>query len=451
MIATTALLLTVQFSKAPEPTDLLPRKGALGVAFSPVPADLATKLNLKPGTGLLAQKPVPGLTAAAAGVTPGDVITSLNGQAITPQNVGVVIRGLSSGKELKISVLRDGKPQVLVAVLAEKPRDPGNDNFSVEYSHVVSNGKRMRTIITTPKKPGRHPGFMFIQGLSPVSYDFKLEGPADLSRIDAPLLYEMANSGYVTIRVDKPGVGDSEGGPYETVDYITELDIYRQTMKQLTARKDVDTSNLFIFGHSMGGSFGPMIATETPLKGIAVYGTAGRTWREYLNDTLRYQGQLAGDTFSNLDETVRLVGRIMDMAFYDKMSVAEIKKKHPELANLVDAYMPGGLFNGKNAEFWGQLGTINFAAYWEKVNTRVLAVKGESDFVVYEADHKLIADIVNRANPGWGRFEIAESSDHLFNKWPSEKESLANWPKGEFNMEFTNMMKAWMADLISKK
>ncbi len=45
----------------------------------------------------------------------------------------------------------------------------------------------------------------------------------------------------------------------------------------------------------MGGAFGPMIAAENPVKGLAVYGVAARTWFEYLLDTLRYQGLVAGD------------------------------------------------------------------------------------------------------------------------------------------------------------
>ena len=31
------------------------------------------------------------------------------------------------------------------------------------------------TIMTKPKKPGKYPGFLFIQGFAPISYDFTLE------------------------------------------------------------------------------------------------------------------------------------------------------------------------------------------------------------------------------------------------------------------------------------
>ena len=68
---------------------------------------------------------------------------------------------------------------------------------------------------------------------------------------------------------------------------MTELDIYRQALRQLKETKEVDSGNVFIFGHSMGGGFGPMIAAESRVKGLVVYGVEARTWFEYLLDTIR--------------------------------------------------------------------------------------------------------------------------------------------------------------------
>ena len=430
----------------------LPRRGALGLPFSPPTPDQVATYKLSPGEGLVAMTPVEGLTGAKAGIRAGDLLIAMNGKPVKASTIGTTIRDTPSGQTLKFSVIRDGKPLELTSQLTEKPRDPGTSEYTVTYSHIVSDGKRMRTIITTPTKPGKHPGFMFIQGFSPISYDFTLAtSKGDVTSIDGPLLHDFAKSNFVTMRVEKPGVGDSEGGPFAEVDYTTELDIYRKALIQLKDHKAVDPSNLFIFGHSMGGSFGPMIACEIPVKGIAVYGTAGRTWFEYLLDTVRYQGLVGGGTFEQADDSVRLAGRIFALAFYEDLTAEQIKKAHPELAPYVDEFFPGGLFNQKTLKFWSQLGKINFATYWSKVNAHVYAVRGASDFVTYDADHKLIADIVNRANPGFGKFEIAPSSDHLFHNFATEPESMRSFSKGTFNLEFSKMMKAWMLDVMAKK
>ena len=300
----------------------------------------------------------------------------------------------------------------------------------------------MRTIITKPTRPGKHPGLFFIQGFSPISYDYTLAtAKGDVSTIDGPILNEMANSGYVTMRVEKPGVGDSEGGPFETLDYVTELDIYRQAMKQLQAVSSVDTGNIFIFGHSMGGSFGPMVACEFPVKGMIVYGTAGRTWFEYLMDTIRYQGLVAGQSYTEVDNEARKGAQIMALAMIEKKSAAEIKVMHPELSAVVDSYFPNGMFNGKTLDFWRQLNDINFADYWSRCKSHVLAVRGVSDFVTYDADHKLIVDIINRARPGQGKFQLLPNSDHLFHNFPTEQASMQNFQRGKFNNAFAGVMK----------
>lgn len=432
-------------------TDLLARRGALGVAFSPLPPDQAQKLGLQPGQGVIAQTPINGLTAQIAGIKAGDIITQLNSNPVSASMIGAWVRETPAGTKITFSIIREGKAVELSSKLTERPRDPGNKNYEVIYSHIVSNGQMMRTIVTKPRKSGKYPGFFFIQGFSPVSYDYVLEtSTGDVATLDGPLLKEFANSGFVTIRVEKPGVGDSQGGPFPQLDYTTELDIYRKTLIQLKARDDVDQNNIFIFGHSMGGAFGPMIATENPVKGIAVYGVAARTWYEYLLDTIRYQGILAGDTYESADETVRQSAKLVNRIFGEGQSPEEFKKQFPELAPLTDSLIPGGLFNGKSLDFWRQLAQTNFASYWAKCGAYTLAVRGETDFVTYDADHKLIADIVNKARPGTAEFLIAKRSDHVFHDFGTEAESQANFTKGRFNLTFTKMLKAWIAKTIKR-
>ncbi|MGO9917944.1 MAG: alpha/beta fold hydrolase [Isosphaeraceae bacterium] len=433
-------------------SDVLPRRGSLGLPVAPVSVEQATTLKLKPGVGVVAIQPVAGLTADRAGIKSGDIVVALNGKPVGPSSILATVRELPAGRPLSITVVRNGKSTELETTLMEKPRDPGNANYDVVYGHVVSHGKRMRTIVTRPTKPGKYPGFLFIQGFSPISYDFTLEGSTgDVATLDGPILFEFANSGFVTLRVEKPGVGDSEGGPFAEMDYTTELDIYRQSLKQLKETKEVDFGNVFIFGHSMGGAFGPMIAAENPVKGLVVYGVASRTWFEYLLDTLRYQGLVAGDTFEKADDLVRQGSQLLALVFLENQSVDEVKKSHPKLAGLADSLFPGGLFNGKALVFWRQLVETNFAAYWATCNAHVLAVRGASDFVTYDADHKLIADIVNRAHPGWGKSAVLPGSDHIFHNFATESESLKNFKTGKFNPAFIKMTKDWIDAVMASR
>ncbi len=433
-------------------TQELPRRGVLGAPATPLSPQDGAKYGLAPGQGLAVVKVVAGLTGERAGLQPGDVIAAIDGQPAVAGALAGLVREMPVGQPVKFTVHRAGQQLELSAPLVEKPRDPGNANYAVSYSHVVSNGQRMRTILTRPKRAGKHPALFFIQGFSPVSYDFTLEtSTGDVTSLDGPILFEFADTGFVTLRIEKPGVGDSEGGPFADLDYTTELDIYRQALVQLKADAAVDADNVFIFGHSMGGAFGPMVASENQVKGLAVYGVAARTWYEYLIDTLRYQGLVAGGSHEGADEQVRLGTRLMAQVFLENRAVADVKQSHPELAAFADQLFPGGLFNGKSLEFWRQLGRTNFATYWAKCDAHVLAVRGASDYVVYDVDHQLIADIVNQRHPGRGRFERLPASDHLFHEFATEAESLRNFSKGQFNPAFTRLLKTWIQQVMAGK
>lgn len=174
-------LLTIQLTQQID-ADVLPRRAVLGVPFTPVSQGKATELKLESSLGLVAMTPVAGLSADKAGVAAGDIILALNGKSVGVTSIAATVRELVAGDVLKLSVVRDGKSIELQANLAEKPRDPGNANYEVIYRHVVSNGQRMRTIITRPRTPGKHPGFMFIQGFRRFRMTSLWKGPKGTSR-----------------------------------------------------------------------------------------------------------------------------------------------------------------------------------------------------------------------------------------------------------------------------
>ncbi|MCC6652084.1 MAG: alpha/beta fold hydrolase [Candidatus Eisenbacteria bacterium] len=425
----------------------LHRRSTLGIALSPAPADSADFFGLPAGTGIVLKGTVAGGAADKAGLKAGDWLVTLDGRPLAFEGFTDRVAAMEAGRAVSFGVIRAGKRLTVSAKPVERPRDPGTALYSVVYDDVVSNGHRMRTLTTHPRKSGKHPALLFIQGYSPVSYDYPLEGPG----LDAPILRAFAHADFVTLRVDKPGVGDSEGGPFSEVDFVTEADIYRQALIALRAMPDVDTSQVYLFGHSMGGAFGPVIAAEIPVRGIALYGVVGRTWHEYFLDVMRYQNLLAGQSYGQIDETVRQASRVMEYVFQDQVSTADVKRDHPELAGTVDAVFPGGQFNGKTARFWEQLEDMNFAALWERIDAHVLSVHGESDYVSYAVDHQLIADIVNRSHPGRGRYVSLPSSDHVFANWPTGAESMQHFPNGETNTAFATLVLGWIAEVMRQR
>jgi serine protease Do len=62
--------------------------------------------------------------ADRAGIKPGDVVTSVDGQEVTnDQTLSYIVANIAPGKRIAIDLLRDGKPTRVFATVAKRPSD----------------------------------------------------------------------------------------------------------------------------------------------------------------------------------------------------------------------------------------------------------------------------------------------------------------------------------------
>ena len=108
------------------------QRGYLGVMIQPVSQEIADGLGLKAAGGALVDQAEPGTPAAEAGLKSGDVITKLNGQAITDAaDLTRHIASLKPGDKVEISYLRDGAEKtVSLALASQKTEQTANADGS---------------------------------------------------------------------------------------------------------------------------------------------------------------------------------------------------------------------------------------------------------------------------------------------------------------------------------
>ena len=98
------------------------KRGLLGVNIYSLTPDVAKSLNLEGQQGVLVSQVTDRSAAANAGIKPGDVITSINGQNIKSNSELRNAIGLSRvGDKVEVALIREGKPMHVTATITELP------------------------------------------------------------------------------------------------------------------------------------------------------------------------------------------------------------------------------------------------------------------------------------------------------------------------------------------
>jgi serine protease Do len=99
-------------------------RGWIGVQIQPVTADVADSLGLKNAQGALVADAQGDSPAAKAGIVSGDVITSVNGEAVRDaRDLAKKIGALAPGATAKLAVLRQGAEKSVSVTLGDYPKD----------------------------------------------------------------------------------------------------------------------------------------------------------------------------------------------------------------------------------------------------------------------------------------------------------------------------------------
>ncbi len=97
-------------------------RGWLGLGVRPLTPELAEYLSLPLTDGLWVTGVLPGGPADKAGLRPGDVLTHINNQLANDGRHSMEqIAGLAPGNKATLSILREGLPLTLEAIIGERP------------------------------------------------------------------------------------------------------------------------------------------------------------------------------------------------------------------------------------------------------------------------------------------------------------------------------------------
>lgn len=144
-------------------------------------------------------------------------------------------------------------------------------------------GDHVPGTLVKPGQPGKFPAIVLFQGSGPTDRDWNSPLIATKNGSGKLLAEALASHGAVVVRFDKAGVAANttklEG---QTLDiYVTEA---RAALAYVRSRPEVDTSHVYIAGHSEGGLHAIRTADleGNALAGVLLLSTTGRTLRDIL-------------------------------------------------------------------------------------------------------------------------------------------------------------------------
>jgi pimeloyl-ACP methyl ester carboxylesterase len=317
-------------------------------------------------------------------------------------------------------------------------------NVDVIYASVTApDSNRLRTIITKPRNAKGKLPVIFVAGW--LSCD-SVEAPAGTKDATGLVFQGLARLAQFSLfRVDKQGVGDSEGVCAET-DFESELGGYRTAFRALKNYDFIDSNRVFILGISNGGGFAPLIpesqAEQHQVRGYISVGGWAKTWFEHMLEIERRRFTLMGKTPAEVTEMMNRAATLYYEWLIKGRPVNDILKEQRQLADLWPEGKDHAHLYGRPLAFYQQLQKLNLAAAWSRVTAPTYALHGEFDWIMSREDHELMAACVS-ANGGEAFAYEVPKMGHTFQHYLS----LADAFKGKeapFDSKVTQLLTDWL-------
>lgn len=411
-------------------------------------------VNENGNSGCLVQQVVRG-TSVALKLQDKDLILKIGNSTFSSTNEFIqLFTHYLPDQEIQLSVLRGEKKLLLKAKAVARPFET-DDNAAVIYDEASYKGGQLRVIINKPFKETKMPAMLFIPGYTCSSID-ELTNDHPYKRIvDA-----YVDAGYVTLRIEKSGLGDSKNTPpCEDCDLLDEIENFDVGLRKLKTLPYVDTNQIIIVGHSMGGIIAPAISARNQVAGVIVYGTTAKSWFEYQIEMYRVQNALAGMNPIEVEQSV-IAQYDLNYRYFVKKERLEDIAKDPIADSVLRAsweYDGNGKIYSRNAEYWRQIQDHPHLENWKNTTAKVLVQFGESDFQAFSrSDHQQIVNTVNHFHPGSATLMTYPLTDHYFAKSGTMQEAYNKFVNGqiqqlfvEYNPEVGLSAVKWSNEILS--
>jgi pimeloyl-ACP methyl ester carboxylesterase len=289
------------------------------------------------------------------------------------------------------------------------------EGVDVRYGEVrTAKGYRVRTYTSRPHgASGRLPLVVFVPWLSCDA----VENPHNAHDGWSTMLRQvMRGSGMQVVRIEKPGVGDSEGPACARSDLDDDMAAFRAGIRAALGDPGAAPRRLYLFGGSVGGALVPVLASEFEPRGIVATGGFARTWLEHMLAIERRRLTLSGAAPSAVDGAMRGYGALYDRLLNEGKTPAQALAEHPDWKPFWDDG-PDGQY-GRPMRYYQQLQALDVEGAWQRVQVPTLIVQGELDWIMGLEESDRAAAIVAARDPALVTYLVRHGMNHHFEVFP---------------------------------
>ncbi len=373
-------------------------------------------------------------TASALGVKVGDQLVALDSVKLTRfSHLLALLENKQVAKPISLTVKRDNKELVLKGLLKGRQQEK-SDIADVIYDVVNVDNNQLRSIVYKPHGlTGKAPAIFFIQGYTCSSIDYGMIPNVSVKQ----MLDQYVASGYVVYRIEKFGVGDSQGElNCGEVDFTTEIAGFVAGLKALKQYDFVNENNITIFGHSLGVLAAPVVAQKESVAAIVGYGGVFKSWRDYMTDIYQVQSQQFGTSKKQAKENYSTMKPFLDDWLVSDKSWREISqsKAYKQVMQADLAPIQGQQVFHRDYLFFRDLNSYGFKSLWQQTKVPVLMIHGSLD--IQAINKQWAYDIAATVNDAGGKAKAVEleGAEHIFMRYDNAEQYMSARQSGNYRI-----------------
>jgi pimeloyl-ACP methyl ester carboxylesterase len=282
----------------------------------------------------------------------------------------------------------------------KRPQEPSKPypytSEEVKFENTIQDLTLSGTL-TLPSGAGRHPAVILISGSGPQNRDEEILGHKPF----LVLADHLTKNGIAVLRYDDRGTGASTGSfkNATTADFSTDAE---SALHYLKTRKDIDTTQIGLIGHSEGGLVAPMLAARSA--DVAFMVLLGSPAVRNLQELLLKQDELIARSFGISEKEIEQMKKVNRTAYLLVATATDsdsLKQKLTVLAKNNALKIPAQLIpKGMSKEQFMSARVDDLSSSWarymmrydpsealSKVHCPVLALNGEKDLQVTPKDN----------------------------------------------------------------